>query len=438
MPEGRSVMTHEADNDRTADGGTVRRQLARMRHGWWPGWIWGIPVAAVAVVLWLGLRSLLSGSEDITISFDDVHGLKEKNTNVQYRGTNVGHVKKIELNDRGDRVEVTASIDESATKFLKSGTRFWLEGASPSLSDPQSLGAVLSGPSIVMEPGSDSGRKVKHFAGTADKPVRPAQNAPAVLYGVALSGEAGSIKPGAPVKFHGFTVGEVKEVGFNFNTKTDDVQIPCTIALYPSLFRVDDGSGAPGPQAVRTEISALIEKGLRARLDRDPPLVGSYRVSLDMTSDGAPQNTTQVNALPQIPFAAGGGLESITARVNKIPIEQITQNILDITHHVDSIVASPKLKAAVGELDAAVKQIHETTAQAGPQVTQLLTTLHKASDHVDQTAKSADQFVTGSATQDGLNAVTEEITEAARAVRSLADYIDRHPEALLKGKGDAE
>ncbi len=429
-------MTRDPGNDRAAGGGAVGRQLARMRHGWWPGWIWGIPVAAVAVVLWLGLRSLLSGSEDITISFDDVHGLKDKNTNVEYRGTKVGHVKKIELSDRGDRVVVTASIDKSATKFLKSGTRFWLEGADPSLSDPQSLGAVLSGPSLVLEPGPASGQKVEHFVGTADKPVRPAQNSPAVLYGVALSGEAGSIKPGAPVKFHGFTVGEVREVGFDFNTTTDDVEIPCTIALYPSLFRV--GAAAPGPEAVRAEIGALIQRGLRARLDRDPPLVGSYRVSLDMTGDGAPVNTTQVNALPQIPFAAGGGLQSITARVNKIPIEQITHNILDITHHIDSIVSSPRLKDAVGELDAALKQIDRTTARAGPQVTQLLTTLHKASDHVDQTAKSADQFVTGSATQDGLNSVTQEITEAARAVRSLADYINRHPEALLKGKGDTE
>jgi paraquat-inducible protein B len=411
-----------------------------MRHGWWPGWIWGIPVAAVLVVAWLGLRSLMSGSETITISFDDVHGLKEKNTNVEYRGTNVGHVKKIELSKAGDRVDVTASIDKSATKFLRSGTRFWLRGANPSLSNLQSLASVLSGPTIVMEPGPGKGSKTKHFVGTAEKPVEPAQNAPAVLYGVALSGEAGSVKPGDPVKLNGFTVGEVRDIGFEFNTKTDEVEIPCTLALYPSLFRVDNGGAAPSPEGVRAEIGALIQKGLRARLDRDPPLVGQYRVNLDMTSTGPPagETTAQVGSLPQIPFASGGGLESIAARVNKIPIEQITHNILDITHHIDTIVASPQLKAAIGELDAALKQIHQTTAQAGPQVTRLLTTLHKASDDLDQTANSADRFVTGSATQDGLNSVTAEVTEAARAVRSLADYLDRHPEALLKGKGEAE
>ncbi len=426
------------ENERAAGAGGAERQRARMRHGWWPGWIWGIPVAAVLVVTWLGLRSLFSGSEDITIRFNDAHGLKEKNTNVEYRGTKVGHVKKIALDDAGDGVDVTASIDKSATRFLKTGTRFWLRGANPSLSNLQSLGSVLSGPTLVMVPGPAGGRETKHFVGQAQKPVKPAENTPAVLYGVSLSGEAGSVKPGDPVKLDGFTVGEVEEVGFGFDTQTEQVQMPCTLALYPALFHHDHGGAAPSPESVRAEIGALIQKGLHARLARDPPLVGSYRVNLEMTSGSGPISVTPVNGLAQIPFASGGGLDSIVTRVNKIPIEQITRNILDITRHADALVASPRLQEAVGELDAALKQIRQTTAQAGPQVTQLVQTLHKASDDLDQTARSADQFVTGTATQDGLNSVTVEVTEAARSVRSLANYLDRHPEALLRGKGDLE
>src|SRR6185437_14816793 len=220
--------------------------------------------------------------------------------------------------------------------------------------------------------------------------------------------------------------------------QTDQVEMTCTVALYPSLFHVDADGTSPSPAAVSAEIGSLIQKGLRARLDRDPPLVGSYRVNLEMAPGSPPASLPRVNGLPEIPFAPGGGLRSIAARINKIPLEQITHNILDITHHIDTLVSSPQLKAAVGELDAALEQIHRTTAQAGPQVTQLLTTLHKASDDLDHTAKSADQFVSGTATQHGLDTVTVEVTEAARAVRSLANYLDRHPEALLKGKGEDE
>ena len=431
-------MTSEPEKARTSDGGRVEKQLARMRHGWWPGWIWGVPVAAVLVVAWLGLRSLFSGSESITIRFEDVHGLKEKNTNVEYRGTKVGQVKKIELEEAGNGVDVTAEIDKSATRFLKSGTRFWLRGANPSVNDLQSLASLLSGPTLIMEPGPGDGQKTTHFVGEARKPVKPAQNAPTVLYGVALSGNAGSVKEGDPVKLDGFTVGEVREIGFDFNTGTGEVQMPCTLALYPSLFHHGTGGSAPSPESVRAEIGTLIQKGLRARLDQDPPLIGGYRVNLDMTAASGPVQVAQVNGLPQIPFAAGGGLDSIAARVQKIPIEQITHNILDITQHIDALVASPQLKSAIGEADAALKQIHQTTAQAGPQVTKLLTTLHRASDDLDRTANTANQFVSGSATEEGLNSVTAEVTEAARAIRSLANYLDRHPEALVKGKGESE
>jgi paraquat-inducible protein B len=432
-------MTSDPQQSRAAGAGQAERQRARMRHGWWPGWIWGIPVAALLVVAWLGFRSLFSGNQDITITFDDVHGLKEKNTSVEYRGLKVGQVKKVELNAIGNGVDVTASIDSSATKFLTSSTRFWLRGASPSLTNLQSLGAVLSGPTLVMEPGPGGGHEEKHFIGLTQKPVKPSDGAATVLYGVSLSGEAGSVRPGDPVKLDGFTVGEVREVGFDFNPRTDQVDLPCTLALYPALFHVGAPSGlSPNPDALRAQIGSLIQKGLRARLGRDPPLVGDYQVRLEMVSGSPPVTVGRLNALPEIPFEAGGGVGSIVARLNKIPIEQITRNVLAITHHVERIVSSPQLEGAVGELDAALKQIHQTTAQAGPQITQLLRTLHKASDDLDQTAKNADQFVAGTATQDGLNSVTLEVTEAARAVRSLANYLDRHPEALIKGKGESE
>lgn len=83
------------------------------------------------------------------------------------------------------------------------------------------------------------------------------------------------------------------------------------------------------------------------------------------------------DGLAQIPVAAGGSISSIIDRINKVPIEQIAQNALQTTHNLSMLTSSPKLKDAVVQLDA------------------------------------------------------------ARAVRSLADYIDRHPEALIRGRGGA-
>lgn len=83
---------------------------------------------------------------------------------------------------------------------------------------------------------------------------------------------------------------------------------------------------------------------------------------------------------------------------------------------------------------SALRQIRRTTSQAGPQITDLISTLHKASDDLDQTVRSADRLVSGTATQEGVGNTIQEIDEASRAVRSLANYLDRHPEALVKGR----
>ncbi|MGH8169529.1 MAG: MlaD family protein [Steroidobacteraceae bacterium] len=412
------------------------RVHAGVRHGWWPGWIWAIPIAALLIVIWLGARALLAGGTSITIRFNDVHGMKKENTDVLLRGTQAGHVTGIELEKDGTGVIVTASIDDPATKFLTTGTRFWLRGASPSLSNPSSLSSLLSGPTIVMDPGP--GSKAKRFVGLEHQPIAPTTAERPLLYELSLGSEAGSLAGGDPVTLRGFIVGEVRDVGFDYDPATGDLSTPATIAIYPSLFHAKGLRTDPNAADVSGEISALIRKGMRARLARSPPLVGSYQVSLQIVPGTQPPSggpLTAADGLPQIPVAEGGGMASIVNRINKVPIERISQNVLDITSHVAALTSSPQLKDAVVQLDASLRQIHQMTAKAGPQIPVLVARLRRAAADLDGTAKSADRLMSGTATQNGLANTIQEINETARAVRSLADYLDRHPEALIRGRG---
>jgi paraquat-inducible protein B len=409
------------------------RVQAGVRHGWWPGWIWAIPIAALIVVIWLGARYLLAGGTTITIRFNDAHQLKQENTDVDLRGTPVGHVQGMQLAPDGSAVIVTASIDEDAVKFLTTGTRFWLQGANPSLNDPSSLGALLSGPTIVMEPGH--GRKARAFIGLERQPIAPSAGERPLLYKVLLDGEAGSLSGGDPVTLRGFTVGEVRDVGFTYDPNTGALSTPATLAIYPSLFHAKGADTVPTALEVSTEIGLLIHRGMRARLARSPPVVGSYEVSLEIVPDApAPAGPLMADGLPQIPAAEGGGIASIMSRINKVPIDRIAQNVLSMTQHVAALTSSPQLKDAVVQLDASLRQIHGMTAKAGPQVPRVIASLRRAAADLDGTAKSAKQLMSGTAAQNGLTNTIEEITETARAVRSLADYLDRHPEALVRGR----
>jgi paraquat-inducible protein B len=138
--------------------------------------------------------------------------------------------------------------------------------------------------------------------------------------------------------------------------------------------------------------------------------------------------------MPEIPVAPGGGLQAIVSRLGKLPIDQIAQNILDLTHHIDQVVSSPKLTESVAELDASLQEIHNTLKDVGPKVDQLVQSLRNAAKQLDQASAAADKAMGGATSQTGLGDTMREVKEAARAVRSLADYLEQHPEALISGK----
>jgi paraquat-inducible protein B len=209
---------------------------------------------------------------------------------------------------------------------------------------------------------------------------------------------------------------------------------PVTLALYLDLFHMQNATPLESAEARRAALNQLIETGLRARLEREPPLVGSYRVTLEMVPDAPAADADRAKSPPEIPKVSGGGLDSLVTRVKNIPIDQIAQHVLDITQHVDTLVSSPKLTDSVDQLDASLQEVHNVVQDVGPQVDKLVQSLRQAATQLEQTAQSADRALGGAPTQTGLYDTLREMKEAARAVRSFADYLDRHPEALIVGR----
>jgi methyl-accepting chemotaxis protein len=150
---------------------------------------------------------------------------------------------------------------------------------------------------------------------------------------------------------------------------------------------------------------------------------------------GAPQESIRVaDGLPQIPTAPSGGLQSIVDKFRDVPIDQIAQNLLDITRHIDQIASSPQLKESVAQLAGTLRQVHKTVENVGPKIDQLVQSLRETAQQLDGAAAAAQKTMGGATSQTGLEETMREVKEAARAIRSMADYLDRHPEALIKGR----
>jgi len=123
-------------------------------------------------------------------------------------------------------------------------------------------------------------------------------------------------------------------------------------------------------------------------------------------------------------------------RINQVPIDQIAQPVIAITTQVQAVVSSPQLQDSLKHLDHSLAQMDTTVQRTGPQIDELIDSLRKTGDELDEASLSANRILGNSPTSQDKNiqATLYELTEAARSVRMLADYLDRHPEAMLRGK----
>ena len=124
------------------------------------------------------------------------------------------------------------------------------------------------------------------------------------------------------------------------------------------------------------------------------------------------------------------------AKVNAIPIEAIGQDVRQITARLKTLISSPQLDDSLNHLDSTLNSVDQMVKSVKPQVGPLIAKLNQAADQLQQTAASANGVLSGKgAGQDqSLPGAIEQLTDAARSIRALADYLERHPEAVIKGR----
>ncbi|HZS85389.1 MAG TPA: MlaD family protein [Stellaceae bacterium] len=551
-----------------------RRSAALPRRSRWPGWIWAVPLAALGIVVWLGVRSFIARGPEIDVSFESSAGIRAGITEVRYKGIAVGKVEDVELSPDLGHVTATLRMDSSVEKHLNRGTRFWIVGASFSPADFAALKTIIAGPYIEMDPGS--GPPTRHFAGLMHPPAVPnsaagtrftleaegsataeagspisylglrvgtvearrllkdgkgfeldafiaapydklvhagtrfwnaggvalqvtgqgfeaklpslgallsgaiafatpeaaaatplgragerfplypdkraaedAPSGPRLPYLVAFGGAVGDLALGAPVKLRGFRIGEVSAVSLVFDSKSGALETPAVIEIEPDRLGLagtappSDGSWRP---VLDRALSEMIANGLRARLDRDPPLIGGRIVTLAFVPDAPPAALATGGRYPEIPAVPSGDIGALTAsageiarRIAGLPLPEIAQGLHDIVGRLDRLAASPAVTASLQHLDRTLASLDHVTHEANGKIGPLIASLRRTADAAQSAAAAANNLMGGGFAEQNrdLPAALHELATAARSVRSLANYLDRHPEALLQGKPDS-
>jgi paraquat-inducible protein B len=267
-----------------------------------------------------------------------------------------------------------------------------------------------------------------------------------VFYTLFFRGAAGDLAEGSVVKLAGFQIGGVRDVQLLFDARTGEPYTQVTVALYSS--RLGAGGSGPGDRgAVDARIDALLARGYRAHLTQSPPLIGGRAVSLDALNAGPARlgPAPQADGYPVIPVQNKGAADfddltsqadQILKKVNQLPIAAIGEDVRAITGRLRTLTASPALTDSLDHLDSTLTQVDSMMAEVKPQVGPLIGKLNQTADQLNGTIAAARGVLSGEgANQDAsLPGAIQQLTEAARSIRSLTDYLGRHPEALVKGK----
>jgi paraquat-inducible protein B len=272
-------------------------------------------------------------------------------------------------------------------------------------------------------------------------------NGPGVPYSFVFQGPAGELFSGAAVRLAGFQVGQVKSASLQFDSNTGQAYTTATAVLYPNRLHVAGPAGATDPAVWRGPtdhmVQVMIAHGYRAKLTQSPALIGARVIALEPIKT-APAASLGHGDTPLFPSAPeGGDIDDLTSqasqlltKVNSVPIEAIGQDVRQITHRLNTLVSSPKVEDSLTHLDSTLAQVDQMVTQVKPQVGPLVTKLNTAADEISGMATAAKAVLSGDgASQDSsLTEAIKQLNDAARSVRSLADYLGRHPESLIKGK----
>ena len=365
---------------------------------------------------------------------------------VYYRNIAVGQVLGYELAENKQDLIVNVFVDAPNDRLVRPDSRFWnAGGVSVSLGadgvevSMESLEALLAGGIAFDTPDIDqpgepaaAGTTFPLFASLRE--VTEAGYTERIPYLVEFDGSVRGLRAGAPVEFRGMQVGLVTDVRLEIDPAQDSVRIPVTIEIEPQRFGVERGAKVQ-PYAV---VAALVERGLRAQLKSGNLLTGELLVDLDFHPQSPPAQLDRSGAHPKIP-AVPAQMEALTASVTSVlsklaalPLPELVDDLRRTVQGIDSLVTSPDTRGTIAALNQSAVRLEALIGtldqRVGPFLIQAQSTLASADGLVG--ANSQGRY--------DLDVLLKELTSAARSVRVFADYLERHPEALLRGKAGAQ
>jgi paraquat-inducible protein B len=360
---------------------------------------------------------------------------------ISYQGVNVGEVEDYKLRPGGRGVTVTAFIRSPHEDLVHPETRFWNAGGVDLSVGAQGLRIratsweqLLSGGVAFETPREVLSKPPSPAAsvfGLYDNR-RAAARAPigaTLTYVANFNGNQRGLDVGTAVELDGIEVGEVSESNLAYDKHQHTLVTRVKFYVDPervNILNLPRSADADQKETASQWLEQLVSDGLRAQVASASFLTGTKVVGLEMIPGAPPARLEREGDDMRMPSTDSGDLTAVL------------QNLQNVLKNIDRATSGPQLGHALQSLDDTLTRLDKVTRDVEPDIKSLIKSLRDTADSAQSTLNTV-QGLMGNTTPTGtdLPRLMRELTEAARSVRGLADYLDRHPEALLRGrKGD--
>ena len=189
-------------------------------------------------------------------------------------------------------------------------------------------------------------------------------------------------------------------------------------------------------------LEKLVQKGLRAQQRTGNLLTGQSYVCLNFIEGTSSQQINYDDVYPVLPTIPNA-MEEIAAtakkmveRFNKLPLEETLADIRSAALQVKAMTGSKSLESAISNIDQSFARFKQVAADFDEQTLVRIDELLARGEELLITANSV--LGEGAPAVYNLNRLLIQLQDAARAVEALADYLERHPNAIVFGKGNQE
>lgn len=366
--------------------------------------------------------------KEFFLNADDLGSL-DVGSPIYYRRINVGQITAYKLSDDGKSVELQTFIRAPYDKFVTTDARFWqASGIDVTLNasgfnlDTQSLASIVAGGIAFGYPENSRATTAANHSrfnlwdSKSDALKDPdGQPRGVIMY---FDHSLRGLSVGAPIDFMGIEVGNVKAINAEFTNDYKQMRMRVDAVFYPS--RVEKGLALNPNSEIFKD---FVEHGWRAQMRTGNLLTGQNYIALDKFPKAKPAKLQILSddrvVIPTTQTELSGlqaQVSQIADKLTKFPLVEIGQDVRKTLNNMNTAIEST---------DKLVKQLDGKVAPG----------LQATLDDVRKTVRSSESILSSDAPlQQDVRKALQQMTRAAASLQLMADYIEQHPESIIRGK----